>query len=89
MLSAFLLAFSDHVVRRLVEDEQLSVREEASTDDVVAYVTDYLANRAQGNSLISSFSKALLSCDDVDELFADDEAIKEVVDAMPRTVLPR
>jgi len=88
-LSSFLLAFTDHIVRQLLDDGDLLLQPDATPEAVIQEVADFLAQRGQGHSAISSFSKGLLACDGVDELFADDDAIKQIVDGMPRNVLPR
>jgi len=81
MSTPFLQAFSQLVVSRLLSDGKLEVRA-GSEAEVVRWLADYLAGPAQGFSLISSVSKALVNCPDVEELFADDDEIKGLVDSL-------
>ncbi len=78
MSHPLLVRFTGHVVHALLRTDQLELvsgREQA----VVEHVAHRLA-RVRTGSLISSLSDALLSSDDVVELYADDDALKAVVD---------
>ena len=81
MTVAFLFGFSQQVVYRLVRSGALEVR--PGTEDLVAlYLANFLGSRGQGYSLVSSVSAGLLACPEVEELFADDDAVKAAVDDM-------
>ncbi|MCA9569157.1 MAG: hypothetical protein KC656_15015 [Myxococcales bacterium] len=87
MSSPFLLAFAESVVVTLVERGEIELSGEPAL--VVRFVADRLGTAGEGRSLISTLSAALLACPEVDELYADDEALKLLVTDMPRTVLRR
>ncbi|TNF29367.1 MAG: hypothetical protein EP329_15875 [Deltaproteobacteria bacterium] len=67
------------VVRALVARERIEL---IGTDEQVARdLAAFLATR-KGHSLISSTSRGLLASEHVDELFADDDEIKAIVDEL-------
>ena len=79
MSTPFLLAYASAVVRALVARDRIDLcgsEEEAAKD-----LATFLAGR-KGHSLISSTSLALLGSDHVTELYAEDEEIKDIVDAL-------
>jgi hypothetical protein len=43
----------------------------------------------QGESLVSTVVRALLEAPGVDELYADNDTIKDLITDMPATALPR
>ena len=81
MPSHFLQAFAYGIVTRLVENEELIVQE-GRFNTVVSHVAAELAAMRAGNSLVSTVSTALIRCDHVEDLFADDQTIKEHVNSM-------
>ena len=81
MSTTFLMGYSTALVHALLEDELLEVTEGAEPS-VVAFVAGYLAEHRDGQSLISLTARALLACGEVDELYADNERLKEVVDGL-------
>ena len=88
MGSPFLLAFSDAVITALLQRKQL----ELNTDDpraLIREVAEALSGAKQGSSLISTLSKALISSPDVEELWADDETLKELITDLDAKQLPR
>lgn len=87
MPSTFLLTFALAVVRDLEAADQIALTD--GPEAVAAFVADRLAERPFGSSLISSLSGALIACPGVDELFADDDALKRIVGDLPPTALPR
>lgn len=89
MPTAFLLGFSRSVVGQLVASGELTLAGGAVEDDVAGFVAEDLGGRELGSSLISSLTSALVACPAVDELFADDERLREVVNDVPPSVLPR
>ncbi len=89
MATAFLLQFSGAVVGRLHAEEQLELAHGASEAEVSAWVAEFLGARAAHTSLISSLARALVACPGVEELYADDEQLRELVNDVPASVLPR
>jgi hypothetical protein len=77
-MSDFLLAFSHELVWRLLAEELLLVRE-GTTDRVIWRLSEHLAAQKQGASLISSVSAGLLAIPEVEELFADDDELRDLV----------
>ena len=47
--------------------------------DVVRYCSEMLARAGMGAQLIDTLSKALLQCEWVEELYADNERLKELI----------
>jgi len=81
MTISFLQGYARALVGELVRRELLEVvegREEA----VILFVAEYLTTHGQNRSAISLTGRALVACPDVDELYADDEALKDAVDAL-------
>lgn len=78
MSTPFLTGFASAVVARLVQTEQLEIV--AGSEAAVA---EFLAARLfaarDGAQLITTTGKALLAAPDVEELWADDDEIKQVV----------
>lgn len=83
----FLINFTEAIVRTLLERGELELS--GDRDAVVAFVSQNLASGGEGRSLISTFTAALLACPDVEELYADDETLKELVTELPRDLLHR
>jgi hypothetical protein len=77
-MSDFLLAFCHEVVRRLMAGDRLIVRP-GTADRVIWLLSKHLAAQKQGASLISSVSAGLLSFAEVEELYADDDEIRDLV----------
>lgn len=81
MSTPFLYRFSAVVVRRLLDGERLEVvagREE----EVVRFVADALTDAREGSSLVSTLTRALLASPDVEELYADEDELKELINDM-------
>ncbi len=74
MVTPFLHAFAFGLITRLVESEELLIHE-GKLKHVVAWLSTDLAKARQGRSLISTISGSLISCEDVEDLFADNDAI--------------
>ena len=81
MSTPFLTAFALGITTRLVRAEQLIIQD-GHFDDVVTFLAADLAKPKEGRSLISTVSAALIRCEYVEDLFADDQAIKAEVDDM-------
>ncbi|MCB9663177.1 MAG: hypothetical protein H6732_03620 [Alphaproteobacteria bacterium] len=83
MSTPFLQAFTTAVLTRLLEEELVELRP-GEEQGVVHHVAAALA-RVETGSLISSLSAALLSADGVEELWADNDELKRVVDELGRS----
>jgi hypothetical protein len=70
--------FSQKVITKLEAEGLIELSE--PTPVVIEYVAKYLNELSRGGSLISELVSALLSCPGVDELFADDEALKRCLE---------
>lgn len=81
MSTPFLTGYSNALVVCLLREGLVEVRP-GSEGQVVAFVATYLHEKARGGSIISSTSAALLACPDVEELYADDDQLKDVVDGL-------
>lgn len=85
MSTPFLLGFTESIVTTLVARDELLLA--GDPREVVRFVSERLATSGEGTSLISTLAAALVACPAVDELFADDERLKELVTEMPRNVV--
>lgn len=74
----FLYRFSLIVVGRLVERRRLEVVA-GHEEHVVRFVADALTEAREGSSLLSTLTRALLSSPDVEELYADEDELKELI----------
>lgn len=80
-MSDFLTGFAGRLLAGLLDAGLIEI-ELDSEAAVVAFVAGELAGAGQGAQLIASTARALVRCPQVIELFADDEALKGVIDAM-------
>ncbi len=80
-MSAYLHGFTAILVDRLLAEEQLEITP-GTRDRVIASVSAHLT-RSRNTSLISTFVAGLMACDDVLDLFADDDTIKAYIEALP------
>jgi hypothetical protein len=80
----FLITFAFGVVTALLERERIVLTPGSSAEEVAKDVAAYLSTR-QGHSMISSMSMGLIGSAHVDELFADDDEIRELVNTMGAT----
>jgi hypothetical protein len=78
LTSSFLLNFSTKLITRL--DEQGHIQLSASRDEVIQHVAGHLGGLSQGRSLISELVNALLVCPGIEELFADDDTLKQCLE---------
>ena len=74
----FLARFVEQVLGRLMERGQIEI-EAGSEARVIHEVAGALGGLGHGHSLISSLSRALLACDAVHELYADDDQLKMLI----------
>ncbi len=79
MSTSFLMGFSEALIDRLLAEGLLEVAP-GGRDRVVIYVANYLGTVARGGSLLSSVEAALLGCDAVEELYADLDQLKDLVE---------
>jgi hypothetical protein len=78
MASALVLQFVELVVTQLYEAGLLEF-EPDDRDRVVSYVAEKLTNQAQGAQLVTSLGKALATCPEVIECWADDDQLLDAV----------
>ena len=81
MSTPFLSDFSLALVASLVGRDLLEVTK-GNERRVVAYLATFLHEKGKGNSLLSTIEKALLTCDEVEEFYADQETLKELVETL-------
>lgn len=81
MTTPFLVGFAEAVVSLLEERRLVEIRE-GGRSRVVVFVADWLSTEARGGSLLSHLERALIACPDVDELYADVDDLKRVVDGL-------
>jgi hypothetical protein len=78
----FLTNFANKVIHRLDSEELIELS--APREEVIAFVASHLGALSKGRSLISELVNALLECPGVDELYADDDALKECLEDLHR-----
>lgn len=76
--SALMVATVEYVVRRLIDDGLVEM-EEGRALDVTSHCVNTLAARPLGAQLVDSISTALLSSPHVEELFASDAEIRDII----------
>lgn len=77
MPSPFLLGFARHLVAALVREEQIDIAS-GRTEAVCVHLAEGLT-KAQHVSLVSEVVRLLVDCDDVEELYATDDEVKQHV----------
>ena len=78
MGSPFIERFVEQVVGRLLELEQIEITP-GSAQPLVEGVAARLTHLPEGAQLIASLSRALIESPHVEELYADDTELKEIV----------
>ena len=78
MSTPFLTGFVTRVVVALLAGGHLEVVP-GSEERVIAFVAGKLSSSSQGSQLIDSLSRALIVCPEVEELFIDDDDLKELI----------
>lgn len=79
MSTAFLLAFSEAIIATLLDEREIEIvsgRERA----VIRYLATELHAQGASQSLISFIARLLLACPDVEELYADNDRLKALVE---------
>ncbi len=89
VVSKFLQGFSDAYVARLIAEGHLCLVPGAKVAEVAEFVAAYLAEQESGQSLIAALAQALEECPSVDELYADDETLRDLANEVPASALPR
>lgn len=79
MSTSFLVGFAESVVTRL-QAEELVELEPGGEARAVLYVANWLGTAGQGSQLLTQLEKALLTCPEVRELYADLDALKALVE---------
>jgi hypothetical protein len=80
----FLIGFARVLLVQLLAEKLIEVQP-GHEDRVILYVADYLAQAGEGASLVSSLARALLTCPQVVELYAEDRDLKRVVQELEGT----
>ncbi len=81
MSTPFLVGFAEAVVSLLLDAGLVEIHSGARSR-VVVFVADWLSTEARGGSLLTHLERALLACPDVDELYADVDDLKRLVDGL-------
>lgn len=80
-MTPFLTGFAESVLKRLLDDRAVELSPTAESEDRAAlFLANWLATRPQGSSLLSSLEAGLLACPEVNELYADLDGLKAIVD---------
>ena len=83
------MGFSESYVARLIADGHLCLAEGAKAEEVSDFVAAQLAEQESGQTLIAALAQALEECPSVDELYADDETLRDLANEVPASALPR
>ncbi len=78
MSAQFLQAFVNRVLHELLKTEQIEIAP-GSESKIVAEVGAVLGTARQGSSLISTLVAALIASPHVEELYADNDEIKDMI----------
>ena len=78
MVSPLLQQTVAYVVGRLVSESLLELRGDAA-EEVVEAVVNALSNAEPGAQLVSTMTKALLGCPAVEELYATNQQLKDLI----------
>mgnify|MGYP006183496789 CR=1 FL=1 len=79
--SPLLIHTVDRVVYGLRQTGQLEMSAE-NHDDVVQFCATHMAQATLGSQLVETLSIALVMCEHVEELYADNEEIKALITAV-------
>jgi len=82
----FLQSFVRAILRELLSEQLIEVQV-GSEDLVILFVADFLGGVPEGNSLISTLARGFILCPHVDELYADNDQIKRMVQNLGSTAL--
>ena len=78
MSTPFLNNFCQKLIHRLVQEQLIELSQ--PTEQVIEFVANYLGTLSKGRSLISELVNALVACPGVEELFADDDTLKQCLE---------
>lgn len=79
MATPFMTGFASALVARLIAQQRIELATASDPADLVAYIAEALTGRSQFAGLVTTLSAALIGCPLVDELFADDEELQQLV----------
>lgn len=82
MASRFLQGFAEAIVEHLIDDGSLLIKP-GKRQAVVSYVALRLGRGGSPMSLVTELGRALETSPDVEELFADNDALLEAIEAIP------
>ena len=82
MISPFLQNFSAKLITRLDEAGHLQLS--APREEVIEFVAGHLGGLSGSRSLLSELVNALIVCPGVEELYADDETLKQCLEDLHR-----
>lgn len=83
MSTSFLQGYARALIDELLARELIEIVD-GGTDEVVRFVARFMAEHGTNQSAIALTGRALLESPHVEELYADDEALKDAVDALAR-----
>lgn len=83
MTTPFLLGFAESLVDRLLAAELIELTADGR-DRVIVHLGTVLHEEGEGRSLVSLTATALLASEHVEELYADDEQLKELMEGLGR-----
>ncbi|MBN2801083.1 MAG: hypothetical protein JXX28_18235 [Deltaproteobacteria bacterium] len=78
MSSDFLTGFTRLLIARLLSAGLVEIRE-GSEGAIAGFVGAALARGGEYGSLVSGVTRALIACPEVEELYATDEELKELI----------
>jgi hypothetical protein len=89
MSTRFLTAFAEALVAALVAEELVALAPGATPASAAAELAGFLGTRTFGAQLVPSVVAGLVAAPAVEELYADDDRVRELIEALPPTSLPR
>ena len=81
MATPFLMDFTTRLVPALVAREFLELRP-GSDEQVAVYLANHLAVHGKGRSLLSVVLQGLYDCELVEDVFCDDDELKDVMEGL-------
>jgi len=82
----FLQSFTRAILRALLSEALIEIQ--VGTEElVIAYVADFLGGVPEGGSLISSLARGFIQCPYVEELYADNDHLKLMVQGLESAAL--
>ena len=81
MSTTFLLNFSEALVATLLHEQEIEITP-GQERAVVDFLAEHIHKNRTGSSLISLVATILLECPHVEELYADNQRIKSLVEEL-------